>query len=67
MMLAVHEHRVCTLAHRMGLRLLRVNDDETQPPRYRLVEPHSMTPVLPGGTVSADLEELEDWLLLPWE
>jgi hypothetical protein len=64
-MLAVHEHRVCTLAHRMGLRLLR--DEETQPPRYRLVEPHSMTPVLPGGSAGADLAELEDWLLLPWE
>jgi hypothetical protein len=66
-MLAIHEHRVCALAHRMGLRLVRATD-ETGPPLYRLVEPHSMTPVLPGGcTAGTDLGELEDWLLMPWE
>jgi hypothetical protein len=66
-MLAIHEHRVCNLAHRMGLRLVRASD-QTEPPLYRLVEPHSMTPVLPGGATSgADLAEIEDWLQLPWE
>jgi hypothetical protein len=66
-MLAIHEHHVCTLAHRMGLRLVRATD-QTEPPLYRLVEPHSMTPVLPGGSAGgSDLGELEDWLQQPWE
>ncbi len=66
-MLAVNEHRVCTLAHRMGLRLVRATD-EVERPLYRLVEPHSMAPVLPGGcAIGADLDELEDWLQQPWE
>jgi hypothetical protein len=51
----------------MGLRLVRATE-ETEPPLYRLVEPHSMTPVLPGGPAgAADLAELEDWLQQPWE
>ncbi|NBC13114.1 MAG: hypothetical protein GVY09_07155 [Gammaproteobacteria bacterium] len=67
MLLAVHEHRVCTLAHRMGLRLVRATNDGG-PPQYRLVEPHSMTPVLPGSAgAGADLAELEEWLQMPWE
>ncbi|MCG6940232.1 MAG: hypothetical protein LJE69_03155 [Thiohalocapsa sp.] len=66
-MLAIREHRVCTLAHRIGLRLVRASDD-TEQPLYRLVEPHSMTPVLPGDRAGgADLAELEDWLQFPWE
>jgi hypothetical protein len=64
---AIHEHHVCTLAQRMGLRLVRATD-EVERPLYRLVEPHSMTPVLPGGSATgADLEELEDWLQQPGE
>jgi hypothetical protein len=66
-MLAVREHRVCTLAHRIGLRLVRASDDSGSP-LYRLVEPHSMTPILPGnGATGADLAELEDWLQFPGE
>ena len=66
-MLAIQENRVCTLAHRMGLRLVRATD-ETQPPLYRLVEPQSMMPVLPGDPAgAADLGELEDWLHHQWE
>ena len=66
-MLAIHEHRVCTLAQRMGLRLVRVTG-KTGQPLYRLVEPHSMTPVLPNHDArGTDLTKLEDWLQLPGE
>jgi len=67
MMSAIREHRVCTLAHRMGLRLVRATE-VTEQPLYRLVEPHSMAPVLPTDRGSGtDLAELEDWLEFPWE
>lgn len=66
-MLAIHERRVCTLAYGMGLRLVRASD-KTEPPLYRLVEPHSMMPVLPShNAAGADLAKLEDWLQLPAE
>jgi hypothetical protein len=67
MMLATNEYRVCTLAQSMGLRLVRATDD-AEPPLYRLVEPKSMTPILPGGGGDgAYLADLEDWLQQPWE
>ncbi len=64
---AVQEHRVSTLAHRIGLRLVQPTG-ETGSTTYRLVEPMSMQPVYPGGDAGgAALEELEDWLQFPWE
>jgi hypothetical protein len=67
MMLATSEYRVCRLAQSMGLRLVRTTDEAEQP-LYRLVVPHSMTPILPGGGLGgAQLGDLEDWLQRPWE
>lgn len=66
-MLAIREHHVSTLAQQMGLRLVRA-PNENKPPLYRLVEPHSMTPVLPGqSTRGSDLAELERWLQTQWQ
>jgi hypothetical protein len=66
-MSAIHEHRVSKLAHRIGLRLV-CSDAESHEPRFRLVEPTSMTPVYPGGADDGSpLDDLEDWLQLPWE
>ncbi len=65
-MLATKEYRVCNLAQAMGLRLVRAAD-EADAPLYRLVEPHSMTPILPGGDGGVHLADLEDWLQRPWE
>jgi hypothetical protein len=66
-MLATKEYRVCNLAQAMGLRLVRAKD-ATDAPLYRLVEPHSMTPILPGGGHGpVHLADLEGWLQHPWE
>jgi hypothetical protein len=66
-MSAVHELHVDALAHRIGLRLRRVSTGGGEP-LYQLVEPSSMTPVLPaGGAEGARLHDLEDWLHFPWE
>jgi hypothetical protein len=66
-MSAIREHQVSTMAHRIGLRLVKPvqqGDDSL----YRLVEPFSMQPVYPGGSESGvRLAELEDWLAFPWE
>ena len=66
-MLATKEYRVCNLAQSMGLRLVRAAD-KADGSLFRLVEPHSMTPILPaGGHAGAHLADLEDWLQRPWE
>ena len=63
-MVAVHEQRVSTLAHRVGLRLIRPVAAADQS-LYQLVEANTMAPIWPGG--GAQLRELEDWLHFPWE
>jgi hypothetical protein len=66
-MTATHEYRVSTLAHRIGLQLARLTDDDGAR-LYRLVEPTSMTPICPGGNAwGTTLDEIEDWLGFPWE
>jgi hypothetical protein len=62
------EHRVSMLAHRFGLRLI-CSIDNAPERGYQLVEPMSMSPVYPGGAHErgSSLEDLDDWLQLPWE
>ena len=66
-MTAKHEYRVSNLAHRIGLQLARITDDDGAH-RYRLVEPTTMTPICPSGAIEGStLDEIEDWLGFPWE
>jgi hypothetical protein len=51
----------------MGLQLARLPEQDGTH-LYRLVEPTSMTPICPDGTPDGTtLDEIEDWLGLPWE
>jgi hypothetical protein len=66
-MVAMHEQRVSTLAHRVGLRLTR-DPTSTGVLLYRLTEPAAEMAIFPGGVGDgAPLGEWEDWLQRPWE
>ncbi|WP_295887981.1 hypothetical protein [uncultured Thiohalocapsa sp.] len=66
-MTAIREHHVSSLAHRIGLRLVKP-EAEADTRLFRLVEPLSMQPIYPAGeTGGVELDELEDWLQFPWE
>lgn len=80
---SLDEHAVAALARRIGLQLVRLGagaDDATWQSQelqaapsgsgaiWQLVEPGSMTPVMPGGaSTGVALGELADWLSFPWE
>lgn len=66
-MFAMHEERVSSLAHRLGLRL-SMTTELREGRLYQLLERETMTPIYPGRPGDgATLIELEDWLALPWE
>jgi hypothetical protein len=63
----IHERRVSTLAHRIGLALARSPEADSTV-LYHLIEPQAMVAIYPGGNCEgASLSELEDWLGFPWE
>lgn len=61
-MITMQEERVSILAHRLGLRVTRLNGAR-QEPRYQLIDRETLMPIFPSmRDEGVTLSELEAWL-----